>query len=32
LIDGRQIGTGEMGPMTQRLRELYKDLIKRECA
>ena len=23
-IDGRRIGTGEMGPMTARLRELYK--------
>ena len=31
-IDGRQIGTGEMGPITLRLRELYKDLIKKECA
>jgi branched-chain amino acid aminotransferase len=26
-IDGRQIGTGEMGPVTQRLRTLYKELI-----
>jgi branched-chain amino acid aminotransferase len=26
-IDGRQIGTGQMGPMTQRLRDLYKALI-----
>jgi branched-chain amino acid aminotransferase len=26
-IDGRRIGTGEMGPMTQRLRALYKDLV-----
>jgi len=24
-IDGRQIGTGQMGPMTERLRSLYKD-------
>jgi branched-chain amino acid aminotransferase len=31
-IDGRQIGTGEMGPMTLRLRDLYRDLIKQECA
>ncbi|MCE8005500.1 D-amino acid aminotransferase [Aestuariivita sp.] len=31
-IDGRQIGTGEMGPVTKRLRELYKDLIVQECA
>jgi branched-chain amino acid aminotransferase len=27
VIDGRTIGTGEMGPMTQRLRALYKDLV-----
>ncbi|MDO6590444.1 aminotransferase class IV [Loktanella sp. D2R18] len=26
-IDGRVIGTGELGPMTMRLRELYKDLV-----
>jgi branched-chain amino acid aminotransferase len=26
-IDGRQIGTGELGPVTKRLRGLYKDLI-----
>lgn len=31
-IDGRQIGTGEMGPMTERIRSLYKDLIDKECA
>jgi branched-chain amino acid aminotransferase len=31
-IDGRQIGTGQMGPMTVRLRGLYKDLIARESA
>ena len=30
-IDGRQIGTGEMGPVTTRLRALYKDLIAQEC-
>ena len=29
-IDGRQIGTGEMGPMTMRLRELYKQLIDQQ--
>jgi branched-chain amino acid aminotransferase len=29
MIDGRKIGTGEMGPMTQRLRALYKDLVAR---
>ena len=28
-IDGRTIGNGEMGPMTQRLRTLYKSLIER---
>lgn len=32
LIDGRQIGTGQMGPMTERLRDLYKDLITKESA
>ena len=26
-IDGRQIGTGRMGPMTERIRALYRDLI-----
>jgi len=26
-IDGRQIGTGEMGPVTARLRDLYKALV-----
>ncbi|WP_323804010.1 D-amino acid aminotransferase [Sulfitobacter litoralis] len=31
-IDGRQIGTGEMGPVTEKLRGLYKDLIAKECA
>ena len=29
-IDGRRIGTGEMGPVTERLRALYKDLVRRE--
>jgi len=28
-IDGRQIGSGELGPMTKRLRGLYKDLVDR---
>ena len=28
-IDGRTIGNGEMGPMTQKLRTLYKSLIER---
>ncbi|PIE10942.1 MAG: aminotransferase class IV [Rhodobacterales bacterium] len=27
-IDGRQIGTGQLGPITARLRELYKQLVK----
>ena len=26
-IDGRRIGTGQMGPMTSRLRDLYKALV-----
>ncbi len=26
-IDGRVIGTGQMGPMTQRLRDLYKAMV-----
>lgn len=26
-IDGRQIGTGTLGPVTQRIRALYKELI-----
>jgi branched-chain amino acid aminotransferase len=28
-IDGRPIGDGEMGPVTNRLRGLYKNLIKK---
>lgn len=28
-IDGRVIGTGELGPMTKKLRGLYKDLVER---
>ncbi|MAQ85942.1 MAG: aminotransferase class IV [Maritimibacter sp.] len=31
-IDGRMIGTGQMGPVTKRLRGLYKDLVAREAA
>ncbi len=27
LIDGRTIGTGQIGPMTERLRGLYKELV-----
>lgn len=30
-IDGRVIGKGEMGPITKRLRRLYKDLIAKEA-
>ncbi|MEM0978053.1 MAG: D-amino acid aminotransferase [Pseudomonadota bacterium] len=30
-IDGRSIGTGEMGPLTKRIRALYTDLINKEC-
>ncbi len=29
-IDGRVIGTGQMGPMTERIRGLYKSLIDKE--
>jgi len=28
-IDGRTIGTGDLGPMTKRLRGLYKDMVDR---
>ncbi len=31
-IDGRRIGDGQMGPVTRRLRGLYKDLVAREGA
>jgi len=31
-VDGRQIGSGELGPMTTRIRQLYVDLISKECA
>ena len=31
-VDGRQIGTGEMGPVTLQLRDLYKELVAKECA
>ena len=30
-IDGRNIGKGELGPITERIRKLYKLLIKKEC-
>jgi branched-chain amino acid aminotransferase len=32
IVDGRAIGGGGLGPVTVRLRELYRDLIERECA
>jgi branched-chain amino acid aminotransferase len=31
-IDGRQIGDGQLGPMTTRLRELYADMAAKECS
>ena len=31
-IDGRIIGTGEIGPMTEHLRSLYKNLISTDCS
>ena len=31
-IDGRQIGDGQLGPMTTRLRELYADMVSKECS
>ncbi len=31
-IDGRQIGDGTLGPVTEHLRTLYADLIRRETA
>ena len=31
-VDGRQIGTGQRGPMTERLQNLYLDLIHRDTA
>ncbi len=30
-IDGRRIGDGGMGPVTARIRALYRELIAREC-
>jgi branched-chain amino acid aminotransferase len=32
VVDGRTLGAGELGPVTARLRELYRGLIERECA
>ena len=31
-IDGRTIGTGEQGPMVQRLQQLYLALMEKECS
>lgn len=31
-IDGRRIGSGEIGPVTARIRELYADRVERACA
>ncbi|HGG64076.1 MAG TPA: aminotransferase class IV, partial [Rhodobacteraceae bacterium] len=30
-IDGRWIGTGQIGPVTKRIRALYKALIREVC-
>ena len=30
-IDGRVIGTGEMGPVTERIRDLYAALVQEHC-
>ena len=29
-LDGRQIGSGELGPITKRIRELYKNLVAKD--
>ena len=31
-LDGRKIGTGELGPVTTRIRELYKNLVAKDVA
>ena len=31
-IDGKNIGNGGAGPMTQKIRQLYKNLIEQQCA
>jgi branched-chain amino acid aminotransferase len=31
-VDGRRIGTGERGPMVERLQELYQALVRRDVA
>jgi branched-chain amino acid aminotransferase len=30
-IDGRTIGTGELGPVTKKLQQLYEEKLDREC-
>ncbi len=30
-VDGRRIGTGERGPITERLQHLYRDLLEQVC-
>ncbi len=30
-VDGRQIGSGEMGPVTKRIRDLYRQLVQDEA-
>jgi branched-chain amino acid aminotransferase len=30
-VDGRTVGHGARGPVTERLQSLYKDLVEREC-
>jgi len=30
-VDGRVIGNGQRGPLTERVQELYLDLVEREC-
>lgn len=30
-IDGRTIGSGDRGPMTERISRLYRDLVRRHC-
>lgn len=30
-IDGRRIGRGRTGPVAQRLKEAFRDLVRREC-
>ena len=31
-IDGRMIGKGQLGPVTEKIQTLYKYLIAKECA